>query len=369
MISYQNTADNALVSAHERTSSNDGYKALRWLSIFALCFALLVIMKGAYTRLVDAGLGCPDWPGCYGMLAVPNEAHEIAAAEAAYPDSPVESAKGWPEMIHRYIAGSLGLMIVAISILALRQARPGFVGGKPNISLHALGLLGLVILQGLFGMWTVTLKLWPQVVTAHLLGGFATLAVLALLVCRLWIGAQVASRRQFSRSQWLKPFTGLAIVLLIGQIALGGWMSSNYAALACVDLPTCHGSYWPDMDFQRGFDVSQHIGPNYLGGMMDNSARVAIHFTHRLGAVVVSIVLIALVIGLLRSGQPLLRRLAVIAGTLLLLQITLGVVNVLAHVPLWSAVLHNAIAAVLLVSLAVVRYVQQMLHLPTREKL
>ncbi|WP_416396633.1 COX15/CtaA family protein [Allohahella sp. A8] len=333
-------------------------KVLRYLSVFALCFAMLVIMKGAYTRLVDAGLGCPDWPGCYGMLGVPEAPEDVARAEALFPESPVEAHKGWPEMIHRYIAATLGLFILIMAGLALRQQRPGLYDGVPNVSLHALALLAMVILQGLFGMWTVTLKLWPQVVTAHLLGGFATLTLLALMSWRLWVPTVPATHGQVAKARSLRPLVSTAIVVLVLQIALGGWMSANYAALACVDLPTCHGSYWPAMDFSRGFDLTQHVGPNYLGGVMDSEARVAIHFSHRVGAIVTTLVLLWLIVSTYRSGQPMLQRLALVVSALLAIQVALGLTNVLAFVPLWSAVLHNAVAALLLVGLASIAYVQ-----------
>ncbi|GAA3963602.1 COX15/CtaA family protein [Allohahella marinimesophila] len=337
-------------------------RVLRYLSVFALCFAMLVIMKGAYTRLVDAGLGCPDWPGCYGMLGVPQATEDVERAEALYPDSPVEADKGWPEMIHRYIAATLGLFILIMAGLSLKQQRPGMKGGVPNISLHASALLAMVILQGLFGMWTVTLKLWPQVVTAHLLGGFATLSLLALMSWRIWVPTITAAHNQLAAARRLRPLIVLAIVVLVVQIALGGWMSANYAALACVDLPTCHGSYWPAMNFSRGFDFTQHVGPNYLGGMLDSEARVAIHFTHRVGAIVTTLVLLWLIVGVYRNGQPILQRLALVAGVLLTIQVALGITNVLAFVPLWSAVLHNAVAALLLVCLFSILYVQTVLQ-------
>lgn len=314
------------------------------LALFATLLALLVVLLGAYTRLSHAGLGCPDWPGCYGFLGVPMSEHSQALAESRFPAAPLEVAKGWYEMVHRYFAGSLGLVVLALAVHALRHR------GEPGQPLKLpLALLGLVIVQAAFGMWTVTLKLWPQVVTAHLLGGFATLSLLFLLTLRL-SGAASAVPRLPAR---LRVLAALGLVLVIGQIALGGWVSSNYAAVACVDLPTCHGQWWPAMDFANGFHLTQHIGPNYLGGQLDSDARTAIHMTHRLGALVLSLVLLLLAWQLRRGGLPRLASLLLLA---LAVQLGLGVSNVLLHLPLALAVAHNAGGAGLLLSLVLINY-------------
>jgi len=314
------------------------------LALFATALALLVVLLGAYTRLTHAGLGCPDWPGCYGFIGVPQSAEQLAHAEQHYPQAPVEAHKGWNEMVHRYFAGSLGLLIVALAIQALRRRG---ASGQP-LRLPLL-LLGLVILQAAFGMWTVTLKLWPQVVTAHLLGGFATLSLLLLLTLRLsarWPTLSALSVR-------LRRLAALGLLLVIGQIALGGWVSSNYAAVACVDLPTCHGQWWPAMDFANGFHLTQHIGPNYLGGQLDSEARTAIHMTHRLGAGLLSLVLLLLAWQLKRHG---LARLAALLLLALVGQLSLGISNVLLHLPLAVAVGHNLGGAVLLLTLVAINY-------------
>ena len=314
------------------------------LALFATALALLVVLLGAYTRLTHAGLGCPDWPGCYGFIGVPQSAEQLAHAEQHYPQAPVEAHKGWNEMVHRYFAGSLGLLILALAIQALRRRREP---GQP-LKLPLL-LLGLVTLQAAFGMWTVTLKLWPQVVTAHLLGGFATLSLLLLLTLRLsarWPALPELSVR-------LRRLAALGLLLVIGQIALGGWVSSNYAAVACVDLPTCHGQWWPAMDFANGFHLTQHIGPNYLGGQLDSDARTAIHMTHRLGAVLVTLVLLLLAWQLKRHGQA---RLAALLLLALAGQISLGISNVLLQLPLAVAVAHNLGGAVLLLTLVSINY-------------
>ena len=254
------------------------------LALFATLLALIVVLLGAYTRLTHAGLGCPDWPGCYGFISVPNSEAQLAHAELHFPDAPVEAHKGWNEMVHRYFAGTLGLLISVLAGRAwVHRRQPGQPVKLP------LFLLAVVIAQAAFGMWTVTLKLWPQVVTGHLLGGFATLSLLFLLTLRLSgvLPALTVPRR-------LQHWATAGLLLVIGQIALGGWVSSNYAAVACIDFPTCHGQWLPPADFANGFHLTQHIGPNYLGGQLDSDARTAIHLTHRIGALLVTLVLLGL---------------------------------------------------------------------------
>lgn len=320
--------------------SKPGYR----LALFATLLAVVVVLLGAYTRLTHAGLGCPDWPGCYGFIGVPMSEHKQTLAEVRFPEAPVEVAKGWYEMIHRYFAGSLGLLILGLAVQALRRRH------EPAQPLKLpLLLLALVIVQAAFGMWTVTLKLWPQVVTAHLLGGFATLSLLFLLTLRLSGGATALPGLPVR----LRGLAALALLLVIGQIALGGWVSSNYAAVACVDLPRCHGEWWPAMDFANGFHLTQHIGPNYLGGQLDSDARTAIHMTHRLGALLVTLVLLLLAWQLKRNGQPRLASLLLLA---LAVQVSLGISNVLLHLPLLVAVAHNLGGAALLLTLVLINY-------------
>ncbi|HSO99823.1 MAG TPA: COX15/CtaA family protein, partial [Thioalkalivibrio sp.] len=247
--------------------SRQAHILARW-SLLASLLAVVVIMLGAWTRLVDAGLGCPDWPGCYGFLTVPQDEARMAIANARFPDTPVDAAKGWPEMIHRYAAGALGLVVFGMAAFAFRHRREGLPFRLP------LFIALFIVLQGAFGMWTVTLKLWPQVVALHLLGGFTTLSLLTLLTLRLrnrknqhtGVAPAGASPPGINRFRpWL--YGGLALVVI--QIALGAWTAANYAAVACTDLPTCQGEWWPaDMDFRHGFDVTQHVGPNYLGGQL-----------------------------------------------------------------------------------------------------
>ena len=298
---------------------------LRVVVYIAAVVACVVIVLGAYTRLVDAGLGCPDWPGCYGMLGVPESIEQIRQAEARYPEIPVEPHKAWTEMVHRYVATGLGALCFCILGLAWVQGRRLLI---------PIVLTAVVIVQGIFGAWTVTLKLWPQVVTAHLLGGFATLSVLWWYAASLrpTSGAMVVPRK----------LARIALVAVLLQIALGGWVTSNYAALACPDFPTCHRKLIPPMDFERGFDFTQTIGPNYLGGQLDSDARIAIQVTHRIGAVVVLLLVGPLVFYL--RAQPF----GWALGSILGLQWALGISNVLFKLPLWVAVLHNAGGAALL---------------------
>jgi cytochrome c oxidase assembly protein subunit 15 len=310
---------------------------LKWVG-GAFALALVVVVLGAFTRLVDAGLGCPDWPGCYGFLHVPTSGEDIAAAEVRHPDSPLEAGKAWAEMVHRYFASGLGLVILVIAVIAWRNAGRGLPVRLPY------ALLAVVILQGAFGAWTVTLKLWPQVVTAHLLGGFATLAL-------LWI---TALRAGFLERLRVPPETArhaaFALACVVVQVALGGWVTSNYAALACPDFPTCHDAWLPAADFARGFDLFQSVGPNYLGGMLESDARVAIQIAHRLGALVVLAVVGSLAWRLIVNGCELG---AWLAG-ILVAQLTLGVLNVVLALPLAIATLHNAVGALLTIAIVTV---------------
>ncbi|WP_442111184.1 COX15/CtaA family protein [Pseudomonas sp. NUPR-001] len=314
------------------------------LAVFATLLALVVVLLGAYTRLTHAGLGCPDWPGCYGFISVPKTEAQLAHAERHFPDTPVEHHKGRNEMVHRYFAGTLALVITLLAVQAWR--RHGRDGQPYRLPLL---LLGVVFAQAAFGMWTVTLKLWPQVVTAHLLGGFATLSLLFLLSLRLSRAFAPLPKLPLS----VRRVAALALLVVIGQIALGGWVSANYAAVACVDLPTCHGQWWPQADFANGFHLTQHIGPNYLGGQLDSDARTAIHLSHRLGALLVTGVLLLLSWKLYRHGLARLARLVLLA---LAVQVGLGISNVLFHLPLPVAVAHNAGGAMLLLCMVLVNY-------------
>jgi cytochrome c oxidase assembly protein subunit 15 len=312
--------------------------------VFTCFLAFAVILLGAYTRLADAGLGCPDWPGCYGHLTVPS--NEAAVQNKSYLEQrPLEVAKGWKEMVHRYFAGALGLAILAITVWSWLRRRndPAQAVWLPT------ALLALVIFQAALGMWTVTLLLKPVVVMGHLLGGFATFSLLVLLALR------TARRRPLAvRNNW-RIAGMLGIVVLVGQIALGGWTSSNYAALACVDFPTCHGTWVPEMDFDEAFVMWRGIGVNYEYGVLEHPARTAIHVTHRIGALITFLYLGWLVIGVMRSSAALAGA-TMLVGSLLIIQVALGIGNVLLHLPLSVATAHNGVAALLLVSLIYLNY-------------
>lgn len=338
----------------ESQASGSNKPKAYYLALVATFFTLIVVMLGAYTRLADAGLGCPDWPGCYGFLAVPESIEDIQLAEARFPDSPVEVEKGWPEMVHRYAVGVLGLLVLTIAGMATLSRWRGQTGRPFKLPLL---LLAVIIVQALFGMWTVTLKLWPQVVTAHLLGGFTTLSLLLLLALRYRQQHWVISQQQQPQWHRLQPWALLGLVIVALQISLGGWTASNYAAFACYDLPTCQQQWWPTMNVAAGFNIFQSVGPNYLGGLMDNEARVAIHMMHRLGAIVTSLYLLIL-IGLLyrTAGQSALRRFSFWLAMVLLLQVVLGLSNVYWQIPALIAVAHNAGGAVLLLMMVALNY-------------
>ena len=303
----------------------------------AALLALCVVVLGAYVRIHDAGLGCPDWPGCYGQLiGVPQASHEIAAAEQAFPHAPVEIGKAWKEMAHRYLAGVLGLVILGLALVAWRRRL------APR---NLLALTCLVVLaQATLGMLTVTELLRPGIVTLHLIGGMTTLA---LLTASAALAAPPATHWALSRTLEIRPFVIFALVVLGVQIMLGGWVSTNYAGLACIDLPTCGGAWWPKMDGE-GFDLTRELHMDASGQPIGNAALVAIHWAHRLGAVAVALGVGALVWQLLRHG---LRGWGLWLGLLLLGQLALGVANVLLHLPVVLAAAHNAGAALLLMTL------------------
>lgn len=321
------------------------------LALFGCAMAVVVVGLGAFTRLVDAGLGCPDWPGCYGHLLWPIQEHHVAVANEAWPDMPVEHDKTWPEMVHRYFASALGLLTIALVALAVRHRN------QPTQPLKLpIFILAFIILQGMFGMWTVTLKLWPQVVTAHLLGGFATFALLWLLTQRLGNRRWLLADKPLVAVGRLRLWALLGLAVVVVQIFLGGWTTSNYAAVACPDFPTCQGAWLPAMDFAHGFNIFQHIGPNYLGGTMENEGRMAIHFSHRIGAIVTLLYLVALIARLWRIAESETRTMGAMIALVLVLQLALGIGNVVLHFPLWVAVAHNLVGALLLLALVTLNH-------------
>lgn len=313
----------------------------------AALLAFVVITLGAWVRLTDAGLGCPDWPGCFGHLTVPESEQQLARVADEFGNVPVETGKAWREMIHRYVAATLGLLIVALGVMAWRNR------GDPRQPLVVpLLLIGLVLFQGMLGMWTVTLLLQPIIVMGHLLGG---MSILALLVWLALVTRHGVVKRPAGSG--LRTLTAIALVATFAQIALGGWTSTNYAALACPDFPTCQDAWWPDADWDEGFVPWRAIDSSFEGGVLQHPARVAIHLVHRIGALVVTALLgftlwrVAAGIG--RAGRPAL----VLTGAALVAQVAIGVLIVTYGLPLWLGVAHNGNAALLLLGVLGLSYV------------
>ena len=321
-------------------------RVIKRLTLIATLFSLIVIALGAYTRLVHAGLGCPDWPTCYGHFWAPDSVSEITSANIAFPDAPVNLDKTWPEMTHRYLASSLGLLCLIICLLGfnVKKTVPKFPFR------HTVVLLVLVIIQGIFGMWTVTLKLWPQVVTLHLMGGFSTFGLLLLLHLRLTQPIKPVKATMIPKIRLL-AFS--VLVILFGQIMLGGWTSSNYAAMACLELPLCSIAQLSSQDFVQGFNLLQQIGPNYLGGQLDGGARIAIHAMHRFGALAVLVLSLMLITTLYQNRYV---KLALALATMLIIQLLLGLSNVYFGLPLYNAVAHNIGGALLLATMIVINF-------------
>jgi cytochrome c oxidase assembly protein subunit 15 len=306
-----------------------------------LCFAVVVL--GAYVRLTAAGLGCPDWPGCYGHLT-PSGAKE--SADAAFPGRPLEPGKAWREMIHRYAVGTLSVIVILVTALAVRARR------QPVVSVPlALALFATLIMQALLGMLTVTWRLNPLIVTLHLLFGMTTLALLWWLLLSLPRGSWRATALPGAGQALARRLTLLGLVMLVVQIALGGWTSSNYAAVACPDFPTCQNAWWPHGDFRDAFVLWRGLNVDYEGGVLDNSARVAIHLTHRLDAMLTTAALaLAALFVVRRHDLPAARPRAWAVLAALGLQLTIGITMVLKTFPLWLATAHTAGAALLLLS-------------------
>jgi len=308
---------------------------------FTILLALCVIVFGAYVRLTDAGLGCPDWPGCYGFVTVPQTAEDYLSVEQNFPGEIVDEGKAWREMIHRYIASLLGFLILLMFLKDFFSYRNN-AGSLKDLKLSA-ALLALVIFQGMLGMWTVTLKVHPLVVTGHLIGGLTTLSLLFFYYRNL----ESSDEKFISAPKAM--IAGLSILAL--QIILGGWTSTNYAALGCPDLPLCYGEVWPsNMDFEEGFLKWQEVGVNYEGGQLSPSARTAIHFVHRLGAILVLFALGLLGLKYLKHSSDRIRKASGIMLIALLAQLAIGTLMVWFGIPLFLATAHNAFAALLLLS-------------------
>ncbi|WP_258239770.1 COX15/CtaA family protein [Pseudidiomarina homiensis] len=321
---------------------------MRLLVNFSIALALVVIVLGAYTRLTDAGLGCPDWPGCYGHLTVPTDTDKINQAQALFPDAPLEHHKAWNEMIHRYAAGMLGIFILVIAVTAVVRQRKR---AETPVKLP-LFLLALVIFQAALGMWTVTLNLQPLVVMGHLLGGFTTLSLLYLLRLRL---KRIHLPMGDPKARSFSGLAMFALFIVVAQIALGGWVAANYAALACTELPICEGDWSANLDLAGAFSVPEAV--TYQYGAHDYAERMTMHVAHRIGAILTLLVVGFLLVQGYKKAQS-----SVIRGSLnwvtvaLTLQIALGISNVVMMLPLGVAVAHNLMGALLLLSLVGLNY-------------
>lgn len=310
------------------------------LNLLTLVLTFCLIVLGAYVRLSNAGLGCPDWPGCYGHIGVPDATHEVAAAEAAYPERPVEAPKAWKEMVHRYLAGIVGLLIGGLAVLAWRDR------SRSLPRTLTLATVGVVIVQIVFGALTVTLKVKPIIVTTHLMLGLTTLS----LLWWMWLSTRDTEAAALPRAGLLKPLSIAAMLLLCGQIFLGGWTSTNYAALACPDFPACHDSYLPKGDLGEAFKLWRGLGIDYEFGVLDTAARATIHLVHRYGALGLSLMLIGVAGYLLSLRRPPFTQLGLALLAALALQVAIGVGLIHLQLPLWLADAHNAGAALLLLA-------------------
>lgn len=311
------------------------------LALMTTVLTLCLVVLGAYVRLSDAGLGCPDWPGCYGALTVPQSESAIVHAHHAYPDKPLDAPRAWKEMLHRYLAGFVGLCILTLAVIGWLQRK------NLKVSPWLPSALVLVVgMQALLGMLTVTLLLKPAIVTSHLLGGMTTLAMLVWITHRHW-GVNAIGKV----SKHLTWLIRGALLIIFMQLFLGGWTSTNYAALACTDFPTCHGVLMPAMDHASGFHLFRALGEGADGQPLTLEALTAIQWTHRVGALIV-----ALYMGLLSFclfKHTAFRLMSILLGLALTAQIMIGVGNLVLYLPLLLAVAHNLGAALLLVIIVV----------------
>lgn len=322
-------------------------KILQRLVIFATLLGIVVVILGAYTRLDDAGLGCPDWPGCYGkILGVPNTVEEIANANANFPAAtPVQDSNPWPEMIHRYVAGTLGLLVFIICSFAWKTKQLPHKNYRKIATITA----GLIVMQATLGMWTVTWLLVPWVVMSHLLGGMTITTLLWWQTLSGW----ASSKTSITNKSIITKIAAAGLILVFIQISLGGWTAANYAALICPDFPFCRGSLFPKMELAQGFSLLHPIGINYEGGVLAEKARIAIQMVHRYGAFIVAAYLTAACSYiLLKEQNKWLRKAAITVLLVLSIQIILGVLNIYWLLPISIAVTHNGVGLILLLSSA-----------------
>lgn len=321
---------------------------LRALTLLTLFLTFDLVIFGAFTRLTDSGLGCPDWPGCYGSASPLGARDEIHAAQSAMPTGPVTHGKAWVEMIHRYLASAVGFLILVLCVMSwrLRRVSSRSGQGEPGPSpWWATVTLAWVCMQGAFGALTVTMKLFPAIVTLHLLGGLGLLMLLA------WQG-QAYQPRPLVLSAGLRRGAWALLALALVQVALGGWVSTNYAVLACSDFPTCQGRWWPAMDFEHGFAIWRELGVGRDGGWLPFAALTAIHMAHRLGALAVFTAIGGLAWRLRASGGDEARRWAWRLLAVALWQLLSGMSNVVLDWPLLAALAHTGGAAALLLILS-----------------
>lgn len=317
----------------------------RKLIVASLLLTLAVVALGAYVRLAGAGLGCPDWPGCYGKITPHHASSHIEQALAQNPDGPVSHAKAWKEMVHRYLAGTLGLLVLGIAALSVKHRHE--TRGTP---LLPVSLLGIIVFQALLGMWTVTELLKPFIVTGHLIGGMTTLALLAWL----WQRESGPSLSGMADVRSLRLWGVLALAAVAVQIVLGGWVSTNYAALACQDFPLCHGQWVPEMQFEPAFTLHRELGMDASGNFLSLQALTAIHWTHRLWALAVLVLVVVMAVKLIRQRG--LCMFGALIGLLVVVQVGMGIANVWLGLPLGLAVAHNVGAALLLLALVVINF-------------
>ena len=317
-------------------------RRLQALTLLTLFLTFDLVLFGAFTRLTDSGLGCPDWPGCYGSVSPAGAQLQIDQAQAALPTGPVTWGKAWIEMIHRYLATGVGVLILTLALATWALRKRAVVIGL------ALPLVTLawVCMQGAFGALTVTMKLFPAIVTLHLLGG---LGLLALLTVQAGAYARAAGAAPVVVDRTTRMLLLLAFAMVTLQTALGGWVSTNYAVLACNTFPSCQGGWWPEMDFRQGFELWRELGRTSAGESINFAALTAIHYTHRLGAYVVVTLLTVLAWRLRRTDA--LRTDARWLVGLALWQVATGVTNVVMDWPLAAAVSHTGGAAALVVAL------------------